>query len=262
MRSAVALSLALLLVLPPAARAVQTNAELPSVARITVAEVPPPASFWQRLVRLLGARRPAPGTTLAIVSTAYAPSPYQTDKTPCITAAGTRVRPGTVAANWLPLGTLLNINGEVYIVEDRMNPRHQQSIDIFFPSTSEALEFGRRLLTISIIGYGTPGQPIREDEEKKEQQDKAKSAREKQAKQKQVAPKKTPDKKAPPRPPADAGEENFSLSPPAVQIVKPALAARVRLAWHSLRYFLQTAASRRPADVNRYDVNCFAADQA
>ncbi len=42
----------------------------------------------------LGARaiiQPEPGTTMTVPITGYAPSPYQTDSTPCITAAGTRV---------------------------------------------------------------------------------------------------------------------------------------------------------------------------
>ncbi|MBI4021896.1 MAG: 3D domain-containing protein [Candidatus Andersenbacteria bacterium] len=261
MRSAFCLCLLFLLVLPHAASALQENSAPLPVVRLTIAR-PPPNTLWQRLVSLLGARRPAPGTTLAVTSTAYAPSPYQTDRTPCLTAAGTRVRPGTVAANWLPLGTLLNINGEVYIVEDRMHPRYQQSIDIFFPSTSQALEFGRRLLTISIIGYGTPGQPIREDKVKKAPADKNQSAPAQQTKQKPAAPKKAPAKKAPPREPAGQNEEAISLSPPAIQVVPPPLSTRARLAWASLRYFLPTAARRSPVNVNRFDVNCFTADKS
>src|SRR3989338_10372975 len=91
--------------------------------------------------RRLGARaiiRPEPGTTMTVPITGYAPSPYQTDATPCITAAGTRVRPGTLAANFLPLGTLLQIDDEVYIVEDRANSRYYQTVDIFFASPSVA----------------------------------------------------------------------------------------------------------------------------
>jgi 3D (Asp-Asp-Asp) domain-containing protein len=131
--------------------------------------------FWGSLTRWLQGRlqiiRPEIGTTFVVESTAYTPSPYQTDDTPCITAAGTRVRPGVVASNFLPLGTLLKIketptnsysfNQTTFIVEDRMNPRFQQRmLDLWFPDRATALKFGRRHLTIEIIGYGTPGQSL------------------------------------------------------------------------------------------------------
>lgn len=233
MRTFLAACLIVLFVTPLAAGAA---AAVPNpVLRLTVAAEPPPLTFWQRLARLLGARL-APGTTLAVTSTAYAPSPYQTDSTPCITAAGTRVRPGTVAANWLPLGTLLNINGEVYIVEDRMHPRYQRSIDIFFPTTEQALAFGRRLLTVSVIGYGSPGQPIRE------------AAKEKLAPKKATS-QKASAKKAPAKPAPTPSE--------SVSVVRPTIGTRTRLAWYALRYYLQSVTARRQADVNRFDVNCF-----
>jgi len=111
-----------------------------------------------------------PGTGLTVHSTAYAPSPYQTDSTPCITAAGTKVRPGVVAANFLPIGTLIEMNGEVYIVEDRMNPRYKYAIDIYFPSTSEALEFGSQTVDIVILGYGEPGQELPRERPPEEQE--------------------------------------------------------------------------------------------
>lgn len=124
-------------------------------------------TVWSRLWSLLGVRSrtsvlPAPGTQFSVQSSAYASSPYQTDSTPCITAAGTRVREGVVATNFLPLGTILEINGERFIVEDRMNARYGgYYLDIWFPSTSSALEFGRRQLDIVIIGYGKPGDEVR-----------------------------------------------------------------------------------------------------
>src|SRR5687767_5619576 len=57
-----------------------------------------PDTFWVRLRRWLPGRpirqRPPIGTSFVVNTSAYASSPYQTDSTPCITAAGTRVRPG------------------------------------------------------------------------------------------------------------------------------------------------------------------------
>ncbi len=131
-------------------------------------------SWWDTLSNYLGIRRMVPirpkeGTVLKVISSAYASSPYQTDASPCVTAAGTVVRPGTVAANFLPLGTIISIDDKKYIVEDRMNARYDgYYLDIWFPSTSEALEFGRQDLEITILGYGTPGDDIAVDSLEKE----------------------------------------------------------------------------------------------
>lgn len=129
--------------------------------------VPQMNTFWGRIRSLLGIRqvtriKPPVGTELIVQASAYASSPYQTDSTPCITAAGTRVRPGIVATNFLPLGALLEINGQEFIVEDRMNSRYDgYYMDLWFPSTSSALQFGRKSISITITGYGKPGQDIR-----------------------------------------------------------------------------------------------------
>ncbi len=144
-----------------------------SAAQLQIAvelpQSPNAPTWWQQISGFLGLRsvgsiHPAVGTTLIVQASAYAPSPYQTDSTPCITAAGTRVRPGVVATNFLPLGTILDINGEKYIVEDRMSPRYAgYYLDVWFPSTSEALVFGRQGLSITIVGYGQPGQDVRQE---------------------------------------------------------------------------------------------------
>jgi len=128
----------------------------------------PPQTWWDKLRALLGARafknrHPDIGSEFTVESTAYASSPYQTDSTPCVTAAGTRVRPGVVASNFFPLGTLLSINGQKYVVEDRMNSRYDDSyLDIWLTSTEEALNFGRRKLEVTVIGYTEPGSFVRD----------------------------------------------------------------------------------------------------
>lgn len=124
--------------------------------------------WFLNLRQWLGAKivRPKEGTRLIVQSSAYASSPRQTDSTPCITAAGTLVRPGVVATNFLPMGTLVKINGKLHIVEDRMNPRYAgKYLDIWFPSTSEALIFGRKNIEIEVVGYGKPGQELTTDEQ-------------------------------------------------------------------------------------------------
>ncbi len=168
--------LVLLLASPADAQGINAYLEDTADAAVRVQIITPPGveaklGFWRQLLSSIGIRqtiraKPPVGTKLLVQSSAYASSPYQTDSTPCVTAAGTRVRPGVVASNFLPIGTLLEINGEEYIVEDRMNPRYQgYFLDIWFPATSKALEFGRRKLEVKIVGYGKPGQPIREEEQ-------------------------------------------------------------------------------------------------
>lgn len=143
-------------------------------ARLTV-EIP--AAFESKpasgLLSWLGIRgparlaRPDVGTAFTnITSTGFASSPYQTDSTPCRTASGALVRPGTVASNFLPLGTLLKIKVDgqelagTFIVEDRMADHFRNRIDIWFAQTSQALDFGKRRVEITVVGYGKPGQSL------------------------------------------------------------------------------------------------------
>lgn len=131
---------------------------------------------WLGIRSLSRLARPEVGTAFAnIVSTGFASSPYQTDATPCRTAAGNIVRPGTVASNFLPLGTLLKIKVDgtelpgTFIVEDRMADRFNSRIDIWFAQTSQALDFGKRRVEITVIGYGQPGQTLAPAAEEKEE---------------------------------------------------------------------------------------------
>jgi len=93
-------------------------------------------------------------TTVRTV-TAYSSTPDQTDDTPFITANGTRVRDGIVAANWLRFGTRVRIpemyGDKVFTVTDRMHPRHDEKVDVWMETRGEALEFGKRRLTIEIL---------------------------------------------------------------------------------------------------------------
>jgi 3D (Asp-Asp-Asp) domain-containing protein len=81
------------------------------------------------------------------IITAYSSTTWETDDDPWITAAGTPVREGIVANNLLKFGTKIKIpeifGDKIFIVEDRLNPQKSKNhIDIWFPSTQEALEFG------------------------------------------------------------------------------------------------------------------------
>ncbi len=97
-----------------------------------------------------------PVQKVRVIATAYSSSVWQTDDTPFITAAGTRVRDGIVANNYLPFGTKIKIpdlfGDKIFTVEDRMNWRKgNYQIDIWFPSYSEAKNFGAQTTHIEIL---------------------------------------------------------------------------------------------------------------
>ena len=97
----------------------------------------------------------APVREYVITATAYSSTVDQTDNTPFITASGTYVRDGIVAANFLPFGTVFKIpnlyGDKVFIVEDRMNKRYWHRVDIWFPERQMAKEFGVRQIRIEIV---------------------------------------------------------------------------------------------------------------
>jgi len=93
---------------------------------------------------------------LAVIATAYSSTIWQTDDTPLITAAGTQVRDGIIANNYLPFGTKVRIpelyGDKVFIVEDRMSwKKGNYQIDIWFPSYWEAKEFGAKRTFIEVL---------------------------------------------------------------------------------------------------------------
>ena len=93
-----------------------------------------------------------PSQVVTVTITAYSSTVDQCDSTPFITASGTYVHDGTIAANFLPMGTIVKIpsvfGDKEFIVEDRMNVRYYKRIDIWFPTRQEALDFGIQTLEI------------------------------------------------------------------------------------------------------------------
>jgi len=83
--------------------------------------------------------------------TAYSSTPDQTDDAPFISASGQHVRKGICASNEFPFGTKIKVGDYVCEIQDRMNRRYPDRIDIWFPSRKEALEFGIATLTIKIL---------------------------------------------------------------------------------------------------------------
>jgi 3D (Asp-Asp-Asp) domain-containing protein len=76
------------------------------------------------------------------------------------TASGAMVRRGIVAADprVLPLGTRISISGSshsgTYLVADTGGVIKGRIIDIWVPSCAEAIRFGRRKMTVTILGKG------------------------------------------------------------------------------------------------------------
>lgn len=90
-----------------------------------------------------------------VPTTAYSSTVDQTDDTPFITASGTLVRPGVVAANFLPIGTHLRIpdyyGDMVFVVEDRMNERYNGRLDIWMETRDQAIKWGIRHVIIEVL---------------------------------------------------------------------------------------------------------------
>ena len=95
--------------------------------------------------------------TYTVTATAYSSTPDQTDDSPFITASGTHVRDGIVATNFLPFGTVIkipNIYGDkLFVVEDRMNRRYTDRVDIWFADRGSAIQFGKRTITIEVVSF-------------------------------------------------------------------------------------------------------------
>ena len=92
---------------------------------------------------------------IRVIITAYTSRPEETDSTPFITASGSGVRMGIVASNFLPIGTQIKMpelfGDKVFYVEDRMNPRYKDRIDVWLPSLEEAKKFGVKKAKILIL---------------------------------------------------------------------------------------------------------------
>ncbi|MCA9837001.1 MAG: 3D domain-containing protein [Trueperaceae bacterium] len=126
---------------------------------------------------------PEASYSLTVKSTAYNSLVEQTDDTPHITAIGTTTRFGIIAVSRdllgqnIPYGSLVRLkdlgswyNGRGYgkyqtmldrqglfIVEDTMNPRKTNQIDVWFPHMSDALNWGVRQVELEVVRYGWDG---------------------------------------------------------------------------------------------------------
>ena len=86
------------------------------------------------------------------VITAYSSSVDETDDTPFITASNQKVRSGIVANNCLKFGSKVEIDGDEYEVQDRMNKRYGcEHFDVWKESKAEAVEHGRQFKQVAIL---------------------------------------------------------------------------------------------------------------
>jgi 3D (Asp-Asp-Asp) domain-containing protein len=95
----------------------------------------------------------APGVAVRVMATAYSSTADQTDGNPFMTASGTRVGRGTLAANFLPFGTRVRIGNETFTVTDRMGGQYNNRliVDKWVASREEAIQFGVRVVEMEII---------------------------------------------------------------------------------------------------------------
>jgi len=125
-----------------------TSSEQANAPQAESTPVPSPASK-AKLVRT------NPIATYVVMASAYSSTPDQTDSTPFITAWGTQVRDGIIAANFLPFGTLVKMpdlyGDKIFVVEDRMNRRYTYKIDVWFPERAQAMEFGNKRVKIEVV---------------------------------------------------------------------------------------------------------------
>ena len=94
--------------------------------------------------------------TYTVSMTAYNSEIGQTDATPFVTADGSHVREGIVAANFLKFGSKIRIpalfGDRVFEVHDRMNARYDLRVDIWMTTHSDAIKFGmKRAVTIEVL---------------------------------------------------------------------------------------------------------------
>lgn len=120
---------------------------------ITPPEIPKKPVVKQLAIKKPGPVIITPDKEYQVVATAYSSTVDQTDSSPFITASGTHVHDGTIAANFLKFGTKVMIPAiygeKIFTVEDRMRDSHK--IDVWFPSREQAIRFGVKRTTIMVV---------------------------------------------------------------------------------------------------------------
>lgn len=161
---------------PPVERIVELTI-VPSVEILSVPQVEPEVG------KRYATQGPDPNPRFVLRATGYNSLPSQTNSEPFITATGARTRWGIIAVSRdllsrdIPYGSLVRIkdlgsynNGRGYgqyqsmldeqglfVVEDTMNRRKTQQIDVWFPEYNQAINWGMRRVELEIVRYGRHG---------------------------------------------------------------------------------------------------------
>ncbi|MDD5290270.1 MAG: hypothetical protein PHT40_03705 [Patescibacteria group bacterium] len=100
-----------------------------------------------------------PKSTRWVLVTAYSSTVDQCDSTPFITAHNTHVRDGIVAANFLTFHTKVKMpeifGNKVFEVEDRMNKKFSDRVDVWMASREAAIKFGAKWVKVEIYDAKT-----------------------------------------------------------------------------------------------------------
>lgn len=87
-----------------------------------------------------------------VITTQYTASLEECGKTDGITASGVKAVEGvTVACDHLPFGSVIEIDGHLYMVQDRFGGGYTNKVDIFVKDKDKALEYGVQEKTIKIL---------------------------------------------------------------------------------------------------------------
>ena len=96
-----------------------------------------------------------PQKTIYVNVSAYTSTKDQTDGSPYVTAVGTPVRDGILAANFLPIGTVVRLpdkfGDKLFVVEDRMDERFSLQVDVWMSDQEEAKKFGIQFLKMEVF---------------------------------------------------------------------------------------------------------------
>lgn len=131
---------------------------------------PKPTAEQLRQQNIAKAQAAAPqrtGRSAVVRATSYTSLASQTDSTPFITATGTRTRFGVIAVSRdllrvFPYGTKVMLEdlsgtyskmlaGKVFVVEDTMNARLSNTIDVWLPTNGQSVQWGARSVRITAV---------------------------------------------------------------------------------------------------------------
>lgn len=128
--------------------AVEMEISTPSTDTVTI-------TVQERLPEIADKPQPETKRSLYIPVTAYSSTPDQTSGDPFITASGSHVRDGVIAANFLPIGSKVrfpeHFGDKIFVVEDRMHQRYWEKADIWMPTRDEAKTWGVQYTKIEIL---------------------------------------------------------------------------------------------------------------